>query len=409
MSTGKLTVVEIKNAKPREKSYKLFDGGGLYLEVAPTGGKWWRLKYRIGSKEKRISLGVFPKVSLAEARKERDKAKRLLQAGIDPAEERKARKLAEEKRASTTFERVAKEWIDKQVGRWTEEHAKRVLQSLAKDLFPVLGHRPVAEISPKELLQALRAVEARGALDVASRLLQRSGAVFRYGIAAGYCDRNPAADLQGALKTRKVTHRPALKEADLPEFLAKLDAYDGHLLTKLALRFLLLTFVRPGELRAAEWQEFQLEGDAPTWRIPAERMKMREEHIVPLSRQAVAVLQEIHALTGNGRLVFPQQNKPEKPMSENTLLYAMYRMGYHQRATPHGFRATASTILNEMGWRPDVIERQLAHAERNKVRAAYHRSEYLADRRKMMQAWADYLDQLAAGDTGKVVPIRAAS
>jgi integrase len=278
-----------------------------------------------------------------------------------------------------------------------------VLRSLESEVFPSIGAKPIHEISAPAILEAVRRVEKRNALDMASRVLQRVSAIFRYAISTGRVTYNPATDLVGSLKTRKVTHRAALSRAELPAFLEKLNAYDGQPITRLALRLVVLTFVRSRELRGARWEEFDF--DRAEWRIPAARMKITAEHIVPLSRQAIAVLEELQPLTGSYDLVFPNQNNLTKVMSENTLLYAMYRMGYHQRATVHGFRATASTILNEMGYRPDVIERQLAHAERNKVRAAYHRSEYLEDRRKMMQTWADLVDSFTTGT--KVIPLRA--
>ncbi len=304
-----------------------------------------------------------------------------------------------------TFERIAREWIDHQRHHWTAHHADAVLASLKRDIFPELGDRPVSQTTASELLAALRKVERRGAADTAQRLLQRCSAVFRYAIASARCESNPGADLRGALRPHRTAHRAALSRGDLPTFLERLEAYEGRLETRIALKLLALTFVRPGELRAAEWSEFDLEGRE--WRIPAERMKMRAEHIVPLSRQAVAALERLRPLTGRYKHLFPNQSKPSKPMSENTLLYAIYRMGYHSRATAHGFRSTASTILNEKGWSPDAIERQLAHAERNRVRKAYNRAEHLPERRRMMQDWADHLDALAAGSNVVVLREKA--
>lgn len=400
-----LTDVEIRNAKAAKQPYKLADGGGLYVLVNPGGSKYWRLKYRFAGKEKLLALGVYPLVRAAQAREARDEAKRLLNDGRDPATVRKEEKRTAQVSAANTFEALAREWVEQQRNRWTPNHAERVLNSLVTDVFPEIGFRPIAELTAPELLAVLRKIESRDALETASRVYQRCGAVFRYAVITGRCERSPAADLRGALKAPKRMNRAALSAADLPEYLAKLEAYDGHLQTKLGLKLLALTFVRTGELRGAEWAEIDFEH--AEWRIPAERMKMRAAHIVPLSRQALAVLEQLKPLTGGGRLLFPNQSKPDACMSENTMLYALYRMGYHSRATGHGFRATASTILNEHGWKPDVIERQLAHAERNKVRAAYHRSEYLPERRNMMQAWADHLDALAAG--AKVTPIRRAA
>lgn len=400
-----LTDVAIRNAKPGERAYKLTDGHGLYLLVNPDGGKYWRLKYRYGGKEKLLALGVYPEVKGADARQQRDDAKRLLKTGLDPSAVRKAQKHATVVASSNTFESIACEWVKQQQNRWVPEHATRVLASLEEEIFPALGSRPISAITAPELLAALRKIESRGALETAQRVLQRSDAVFRYAVATGRAERSPAGDLRGALKAPKREHRHALSAADLPEFLRKLDAYDGHAQTKLAIRMQVLTWVRPGELRGAEWAEFDLE--AAEWRIPGERMKMRQPHIVPLARQALEALEQLRPLTGGGKYLFPNQSNARACMSENTVLFAIYRMGYHSRATGHGFRATASTILNEQGWRADAIERQLAHKEPNKVRAAYHRSEYLDERRKMMQAWADYLDTFAAGD--KVTPMKRAA
>jgi integrase len=389
-------------AKPTDRAFKLFDAHGLFLLVKPNGGRYWRLQYRIAGKQKLLALGVYPEVSLKEARDKQADARKLLRNGVDPAEAKRAQKRQRKAQSENSFEAIAREWHGKQ-GRWTANHAARVLSSLEKEVFPSIGARLIHEITPVEILETVRKVEKRDALDVASRILQRVSSVYRYAIQTGRVTYNPAADLVGSLKTRKVTHRAALSRADLPEFLSKLQNYDGQPVTRLALHLVVLTFVRSRELRGARWDEFDF--DRAEWRIPAERMKMSSEHIVPLSRQAIAVLDELKPLTGSYELVFPNQNNLTRPMSENTLLYAMYRMGYHSKATVHGFRATASTILNEMGHRPDVIERQLAHAERNKVRAAYHRSEYLEDRRRMMQAWADYLDSLQSG--AKIIPLRA--
>ncbi len=389
-----LTNTAIRAAKGREKPYKLSDAKGLYLLVNPAGSRYWRLKYRYAGKEKVLALGVYPDVTLAEARDGRDDAKRLLRAGNDPVATRRRERRAAEAGAANTFEAIAREWAGKQ--RWTPSHFDRVVQSLDNDIFADLGAESISAITAQDLLASLRKVEKRGVTETAHRLLQRCGAVFRYGIASGYCASNPGADLRGALTPHKAASRPALSAADLPEYLQKLEAYDGRPETRMGLRLLALTFVRPGELRAAEWSEFDLE--TSEWRIPAERMKMGDEHVVPLSRQAGEALNELHLLTGRSRYLFPNQSNHDKCMSASTLLYAMYRMGYHSRATTHGFRATASTAMNEQGWRPDVIERQLAHAERNKTRAAYNRASYLQERRDMMQHWADYLDGLVAGD-----------
>ena len=392
-----LTDRAIRALRAREKPYKRSDEKGLYLLINPTGSKYWRLKYRYASKEKVLALGVYPDVTLAEARDGRDDARRLLKAGEDPVAAGRRKKREKESAEANTFEVIAREWAGKQ--RWIPSHTARVLRSLEQDIFPDLGAEPISTITAQDLLAVLRKAEKRGVMETVHRLLQRCGAVFRYGVASGYCASNPGADLRGALTPHKATSQLALSAVELPEFLRNLEAYEGRPETRIGLRLLALTFVRPGELRAAEWSEFDLE--TPEWRIPAERMKMGDEHVVPLSRQAVEALNELHSLTGGGRYLFPNQSNHEKCMSENTMLYAMYRMGYHNRATAHGFRATASTALNEQGWRSDVIERQLAHAERNKTRAAYNRASYLQERRDMMQHWADYLDGLVAG--GNVV------
>jgi integrase len=390
--------------KGRAKQYKLADAGGLYLLVKPDGSKYWRFKYHHAGKEKLLAFGVYDDVSLASAREKRDQAKALIKQRLDPGVVKKVRRHAEKVASANTFEIVAREWIGRQAKRWIPAHSDRVLDSLDADIFPEIGDRPIAAITAPELLAALRKIEFRGALETAQRVLQRCGSVFRFGIASGLCTYNPAADLRGALATPKRKNYAALSAKDLPEFLAKLNAYDGRPETTIAIRLLMLTIVRTGELRGAEWSEFDL--DAAQWVVPGERMKMGAPHLVPLSKQCIRELKVLHEITGAGTYLFPQVNKPEKCMSENTILFALYRMGYHSRATGHGFRATASTILNEMGWKPDAIERQLAHTEKNKVRAAYHRSEYLDERKKMMQRWADYLDSVAAG--GKVIPIRKA-
>lgn len=400
-----LTDTAARQAKPKEKAYKLADGAGLYLLIQPGGAKYWRLKYRILGKEKVLALGVYPEVTLAQARAKRDDARKLIANGADPVDMKRDQKRQDKLRAANSFEALAREWHDQQKGRWSPVHAAKVIDTLEKEMFPTIGNSPIIEITAPMVLEAVRKVEKRGALDVASRVLQRTGAVFRYAIQTGRAERNPCSDLTGVLKTRKVQHRAALGRNELPGFLDKLSKYDGQPLTRIALHLVVLTFVRSREMREARWEEFDLE--RAEWRIPAERMKMRAPHIVPLSRQAIEILKGLHPLTGRYALLFPGQNDPEKPMSENTLLYAMYRMGYHQRATVHGFRATASTILNETGFNTDAIERQLAHAERNKVRAAYHRSEYLNERVKMMQWWADFLDSIAKGSN--VIPMKGAS
>jgi integrase len=385
--------INIRNAKPKDKLYRLFDGKGLYLEVLPSGGKYWRLKYRYAGKEKRLALGVYPEVTLAVARERCDQARKALAVGNDPGELKKEAKRLVILKSENTFEAIAREWYDQHKHEWVTNYAEKMIVRLERHIFPTLGNRPVADIKAPELLSVLRVVEKSGALDLTRRLKQTCGQIFMYAISTGRAERNPVPDLQGALKTPVQKNRAYLKANELPEYLIKLEAFDGEQQTKLALTLLLLTFVRTTELRAAVWQEINF--DTAEWRIPAERMKMRDPHIVPLSKQAVAILMELQKHSGNREHLFPNQNKPSIFMSENTMLFALYRMGYHSKATGHGFRSTASTILNENGFTPDVIERQLAHMERDKVRAAYNHAQYLPERRKMMQWWADYLDGVA--------------
>lgn len=399
---NKLSDVAVRNAKPSPgKTRKLSDGGGMFLAVFPDGAKRWRLKYRVGGKEKLLALGVYPTVTLARAREKRDEARRLLDKGIDPSA---ARKAAREYRPET-FELVAREWHGKQKPVWSESHARITLRRLEHDIFPRLGSRPIGEITPPELLGVLRRVETRGAVETAHRLKQACGQVFRYAVASGWAERDPSADIRDALTpTGKDKHHASVKAPQkVGALLRALDGYDGAFVTRCALRLAPLLFVRPGELRRAEWAEFDL--DAGEWRIPEEKMKTGARHIVPLSRQAVAILRELHPLTGEGRYVFPGARTPSRPMSENTVNAALRRLGYSKdEQSAHGFRSLASTLLNEQGWARDVIERQLAHGERNKVRAAYNHAEHLAERRRMMQAWSDYLDGLRKG--GEVIPIR---
>lgn len=379
-----LTDTAIRNTKAKEKRYKLADTQEMYLLVTPAGGKYWRLKYRFTGKEKTLALGVYPEVSLKEACEKRDEARKLISSGIDPSQAKKEKKLKQFIDQASAFESIAREWHGHQALGWTERHSSYVLRRLEADIFPALGSRPITCITTPELLATFRQIENRGAIDIAHRALQTCGQVFRYAIAIGKAERDISADLRGALKTRKKENYARLEAKELPEFLSKLEEYDGDLQTKLALKLLLLTFVRSGELRGARWEEIDLE--KAEWRIPPERMKMRSAHIVPLSTQAVSIIKQLESIkVGDREHIFPNRNNPRTYISENTLLYAMYRMGYHSRATPHGFRATTSTILNENNFRPDVIERQLAHAERNKVRASYNHAQYLPERREMMQ------------------------
>ncbi len=390
-----LSDAAVRNAKPKTKPYKMSDGEGLFLLVTPAGGKYWRLKYFFGSKEKLLALGVYPEISLTDARERRAQARKMLAAGNDPAEAKKdaRRKLLQTQ--ENTFEAVAREWHTKRRPKWTSNYAKKTLRRLELDIFPRLGTRPLASITAPELLSVIRKIEERGP-DLAHRVLQVCGQIFAYAVITERAPTNPALALRGALTPVVKKNHAYIKPNELREFLRKLEAYDGSLQTQLAMKFLLLTFVRTGELRGAEWGEIDF--DKAEWRIPAERMKMKEPHIVPLSRQAITILKVLKPVHEQWRYVFPNQHKPAGCMSENTILYGLYRMGYHSKATGHGFRATASTVLNEHGFPPDVIERQLAHGERNKVRAAYNHAQYLPERRKMMQWWADYLDEVAAKD-----------
>lgn len=421
-----LTDRAVSNAKPCEKPsknkdgktvyvtvegpYKLADGGGMYLEVMPNGSKYWRLKYRFAGKEKRLALGVYcgnapKKMSLADARKERDKAKNFLKDGKDPSEEmsKKALKAANMASAENSFESVAREWYGKRAHIWVPSHAADVKRRLEINIFPDLGRVPIAEIGAPGLLATIRKIEGRGAYDLAHRVLAVCGQVFRYGIATGRCTRDISADLRGALTPHKKQHQAAVKPEGLPDLLRAIADYHGDRQTQLALQLLAQTFVRTSELIGAEWPEFDL--DAALWIIPATRMKMKSEHIVPLSNQSIAMLEELKKICGGSRFVFPGRNR-DKPISNNTLLFALYRLGYKGKMTGHGFRSVASTALNEMGFRSDVIERQLAHCERNEVRGAYNRAEYIKERKAMMQSWADYLDSIAAG--AKVLPFKAA-
>jgi integrase len=394
-----LSDAKVRNAKPRAKPYKLSDGEGLFVVIMPSGSKYWRLKYVFGGKEKLLALGVYPGIMLADARDRRAQARKLLAAGTDPGHAKKESRRVAILKSENTFEAVAREWIEKREHEWAAITTEVKLGRLERYVFPKLGNRPIADITPPEVLAMLRIVEDKGTLDTARRLMQICGQIFMYAIATGRAERNPVPDLRGALKTPVVKHRSYLKENELPTYLEKLQSYDGEPQTKLALRLLLLTFVRTTELRAAEWGE--IDWAKVEWRIPAERMKMRQLHIVPLSRQAVAVFRELQNHSANRRFIFTNEHNPATFMSENTMLFALYRMGYRSRATGHGFRSTASTILNERGFRADVIERQLAHGDPNSVRAAYNHAQYLPERREMMQWWADFLDGLRPRDKGR--------
>jgi integrase len=393
-----LSDVECKNATTKGKVIrKLHDGGGLYLWVYADGRKYWRLRYKIDGSEKSLSLGVYPEIGLKQARKRRDEERKRLDDNLDPSAERRAAKVRRTVAAANSFEAVAREWYTKQAKTWVPGHADDVLRRLEKNAFPKIGRRPISEIDAPELLAAMKPMEERGAHDLAHRVLQVCGQVFRYGIATGRCSRNLTADLRGALTPHVKKHQAAVRPEDFPNLLRAIAGYEqiGDKQTRLALELLALTFTRTNELIGAIWSEFDL--DAGIWIVPADRMKMKTEHLVPLSTQAIAILGELKEIGSGSRFVFPGRNR-DKPISNNTLLFALYRLGYKSRMTGHGFRAVASTMLNEMGqFRADVIERQLAHSERDEVRGAYNRAEYLPERKKMMQAWANHVDALRQG------------
>lgn len=396
-----LNDVMVRTAKPRERPYKIFDETGLYLIVTPEGGKWWRVRYRYQGKEQTLSLGVYPDVSLKQARLSRDAIHQQVKEGINPSEARKAQALTD---LRESFESQARQWHEARAPRWSEVHAVRVLRDLERDALPWIGKKPIASLSAPDLKPVLARVRDRGAIETAHRLLQIIGQVFRYAVAGGFAERNPATDLKGWLPSPSRQHYATLTDPKaIGCLLRDLDGYQGSFPVRCALRLAPRLMVRPGELRQAEWAEFDLE--AALWRIPASKMKSRQEHLVPLARQSVAILEELRPLTGRGKYVFPSIRSHSRPMSANTLNTALRALGYEADAlTAHGFRTLASTRLNEQGWPPDVIERQLAHAERNKVRAAYNRASYLSERKTMMQAWADDLDGLKSGAV--VMPIR---
>jgi integrase len=398
-----LTDAAIRNAKPGAKPYKLSDGKGLFLLITPAGGKWWRLRYRFGGKEKLLSLGTYPESGLKEARTRRDEARRQIAQGIDPGEARKAQKAS--RGAADSFESVAREWYAKQAPGWAKSHSVRILRRLERDLFPWLGGKPIAEIAAPELLRALRRIESRGARETAHRALQNCGQIFRYAVATGRAERDPTSDLKGALPPAKGGHFAALTEPrQAAALLRAIDEYQGTFVVRCALRLAPLVFVRPGELRHAEWAD--IDWEAAEWRYTA--AKTGTAHIVPLAAQALGILRELHPLTGHGRYVFPSARTPNgsRPVSDMALLAALRRMGFpKEEATVHGFRALARTVLDEvLGFRVDFIEHQLAHAVRDPNGRAYNRTAHLPERQKMMQAWADYLDRLKKG--ADVVPIQ---
>jgi len=391
-----LTNTAVNNAKPEDKQRKLTDEKGLFLLIHPNGSKYWRLKYRFGGREKLLALGVYPEVSLADARQRREDARKLLAQGVDPGEIKRATKAAGANNAANSFEVVAREWFAKNKPSWSESHGTRIIRRLEADIFPWVGSRPIADMTAPELLSVARRIESRGALETAHRALQNCGQVLRYAVATGRALRDVSVDLRGALPAVKETHLAAVTEpAQVAPMLRAFDEYSGSFVTKCALRLAPLVFVRPGELRKAQWADFDL--DKAEWRYLV--TKTNTPHIVPLSRQAIEILTELKALTGNGKYVFPGARTNGRPMSENAVLAAMRRMNIGKdEMTGHGFRAMARTILDEvLGVRPDFIEHQLAHAVRDPNGRAYNRTAHLEERKKMMQQWADYLDKLKAG------------
>jgi integrase len=387
-----LTDAQVRNATPKDKPYRMFDRNGLYIEVSPRGGKWWRLKYQFAGKEKRISLGTYPTVGLRQARELRDEKREILMRGEDPSQERAAARAKAEAAVENSFKKVALEWFDKRKAGWTQRTATSTLHRMEIYLFPRLGERPIDGITAPELLAVAREIEARGATFLSGRMVQIAGRIFRYGIASGKCTNDPAPSLRGALESHAGKHQPAVKPTEFPALMRAIAGYGldqpGDESTRLGLQMLALTFVRTRELIEATWDEFDLA--RATWKIDAPRMKMKRPHIVPLSAQTLATLQRIKEIAGDSKYILPGRNS-RVPMSNNTLLFALYRLGYRSRMTGHGFRSVASTMLNEQGFRPDVIERQLAHDDSNAIRSAYNHAEYLNERREMMAWWGQHL------------------
>ena len=386
----KLNARQVDAAKPREKAYKLADGAGLYLEVVPSGSRYWRMKYRFNGKEKRMAFGVYPAVSLAQARALRDDAKKKLAEGIDPSLAKKEEKLVRDVQLNNTFQAVALEWHGTKVSRWSEGYASDIIEAFNKDIFPYIGQQPVNEIKPLVLLNVLRRIESRGATEKAKKVRQRCSEVFRYAIVTGRAEYNPAADLTSAMSGHESKHYPFLTVEVLPDFFKALAGYTGSPLVVLAARLLILTGVRTGELRGAFWSEFDLE--KAVWEIPAERMKMKRPHLVPLSSQALEIVQQLKVMSGQYPLVFPGRNDPRKTMSEASINQVFKRIGYTGRVTGHGFRHTMSTILHEEGFNTAWIETQLAHVDKNAIRGTYNHALYLEGRREMMQWYADYIN-----------------
>lgn len=398
-----LTDTKIRNTKPGEKPLKLNDGQGLYLDIRPSGAKIWRYRYwQTPKKDGIFTIGEYPAVTLAEARREREWAREQVRQGLNPTQVRAAESLQRKGEHANTFESIALEWIEQNRDHWSTSYCKQVEIFLSKDVFPKIGDFPIRMVKAAHILEVIKSVEKRGAQSIAVLIRQWSGQIFRYAVATLRADSDPTSALAGSLKRKAVRHNPPLPRSEIPKFMGLLNKYGGYRGTVIAMRLMLLTFVRTIELRAAEWSEFDL--STAEWRIPADRMKMKkkmkagEAHIVPLSKQAVELLLELHTLSGSQRFLFPNLRSPKRYMTATTVNRALERMGYAGKFSGHGFRSTASTLLHELGWRSEVIERQLAHAERDKVKAAYNHAEYMPERRAMMQAWADWIDELSGSE-----------
>ncbi|HEM8703418.1 MULTISPECIES: tyrosine-type recombinase/integrase [Enterobacter] len=384
-----LNDMQIRRAKPEAKAYTLGDGQGLSLLIEPNGSKSWRFRYRFGGKPKMISLGVYPTITLADARSRRDDARKLVAEGKNPSEVRKEQKIALQTESESSFEMIANEWHQMKSAKWSQGYASDIMEAFQNDIFPYIGARPVSEIKPLELLNVLRKIEKRGALEKMRKVRQRCSEVFRYAIATGRAEFNPAANLSSALEVHQSNHFPFLKADEIPDFLCALDSYTGSRLVQIATKLLMITGVRTIELRAAFWSEFDL--DNALWEIPEKRMKMRRAHLVPLSAQALDLLNELKIMTGNYRYVFPGRNDPNKPMSEASINQVIKRIGYAGKVTGHGFRHTLSTILHEKGYPTAWVEIQLAHTDKNKIRGTYNHAQYIDDRREMMNWYSDYI------------------
>jgi len=398
-----LTELAIKNAKPKGKPYRLPDSGGLALEITPAGGKLWRLRYYFNGKQQVLSLGKYPAVSLSDARKLRDEAQALAKTGKHPAREKKAQKLRNVHEGENTFEKIARRWFELRQGNLNAKYQKQCLERMEQLIFPMIGNLPITEITIPDVVSVVEKISNRGTIETAKRMKQLMGQIFRYAAQRGMCQHNPAADLRGILPPQEREHHASVPVSELPKLLQAIEARENDM-SKAAMQLLALTFVRTGELIGAKWEEIDWQREE--WHIPKERMKMKRPHMVPLSRQTVAVLNSLKALTGDKPHIFHSFSSKAKHISNGTVLMALRRMGYQNRMTGHGFRSLASTILNEKGYQPDVIERQLAHADDDKIRSAYNRAEYALERKKMMQDYADILDEMQASDSKKVTPFK---